>query len=50
MVFLEQFGINECLYIFQRPQGALALRARALLLIFEKISRAYLLQIALEIM
>ena len=33
-----------------RPQSALALRARALLLVFGKFTRAYLFQIALEIM
>ena len=38
MIFLVQFGIN------------IAQRARAILLVFEKFSRAYLLQIALEIM
>ena len=36
--------------MFQRPQSALALRARVLLLVFEKFSRAYLFQIALEVM
>ena len=50
MIFLVQFGINKHLQIFQRPQSALALRARALLLVFEKFTRAYLFQIALEIM
>ena len=45
-----QFGINKHLEIFQRPQSALALLARALLLVFEKFTRAYLFQIALEIM
>ena len=45
-----QFGINEYSYIFQRPKSALALRASALLLVFEKFTRAYLFQIALEIM
>ena len=35
---------------FFRPQIALALRARALLLVFEKFTRAYLFQIAIEIM
>ena len=50
MIFLVQFGINKHLYIFQRPQSALALRARALLLYFEKFTRAYLFQIALEVM
>ena len=34
--------------MFQRPQSALALRARALLLVFEKFTCAYLFQIALE--
>ena len=50
MIFLVQFGLNKHVYIFQRPQSALALRARALLLVFEKFTRAYLFQIALEIM
>ena len=40
MIFLVQFGINKDLKIFQRPQNALALRARALLLVFEKFTRA----------
>ena len=44
MIF--QFGINKH---FQRPQIALALRARAILLVFEKFTRAYLFQIGLEI-
>ena len=48
MIFLVQFGINK--QIFQRPQIALALRARAILLGFEKFTPAYLFQIALEIM
>ena len=48
MVFLAQFGINKHLYIFQRPQIALALRAPAFLLVFEKFTRAYLFQIARE--
>ena len=50
MIFLVQFGINKYLQIFQRPQIALALRSRAILLVFEKFTRAYLFQIALEIM
>ena len=50
MIFLVQFGINKHLWIFQRPQNGLALRARALLLVFEKLTRAYFFQIALEIM
>ena len=50
MIFLLQFGINKHLEIFQRPQSALALRACALLLVFEKSPSAYLFQIALEIM
>ena len=50
MIFLVQFGINKHLQIFQRPQIALALRACAILLGFEKFTRAYLFQIALEIM
>ena len=37
MIFLLQFGINNHLSIFQRPQIALALRACAILLVFEKI-------------
>ena len=51
MIFLVQFGINKHLQIFQRPQIALALRARAIFLVFEKFTRACLFQIiALEIM
>ena len=50
MIFLVQFGINKHLQIFQRPQIALALRARAILLVLLKFTRAYLFQIALEIM
>ena len=50
MIFLVQFGIKKHLKIFQRPQITLALRARALLSVFEKFTRAYLFQIALEIM
>ena len=46
MIFLVQFGINK----LQRPQIGLALRARAILLVFKKFTRAYLFQIALEIM
>ena len=37
MIFLVQFGINKQSQIFQRPQIALALRACANLLVFEKI-------------
>ena len=38
MIFLVQFGINKHLLIFLlRPQIALALRARAILLVFKKI-------------
>ena len=37
MIFLVQFGINKHLLISQRPQIARALRARAILLVFEKI-------------
>ena len=48
MIFLVQFGINK--HIFQRPQIALALRAWAILLLFEKFTRAYLFQTAPEIM
>ena len=50
MIFLEQFGINKYLQIFQRPQIALALRGRAILSVFENFTLAYLYQIALEIM
>ena len=35
MIFLVQFGVNKHLKIFRRPQVALALRARAILLVFE---------------
>ena len=37
MIFLVQFGINKHLLIFSKPQIALALRARAILLVFKKI-------------
>ena len=40
MIFLVQFGRNKHLQIFQRPQSELALRARALLLVFEKFTCA----------
>ena len=50
MIFLVQFEINKHLQIFRRPQIALALRAPAILLVFEKFTRAYLFQIVLEIM
>ena len=53
MVFLVQFGINKHLQILQRPQSALALRARAILLLHffvETFTRAYVFQITLEIM
>ena len=50
MIFLVQFGINKHLQIFQRPQSALALLARALWLVFEKFTRPYSFQIAFEIM
>ena len=49
MIFLVQFGINQHSLIFQRLQIALALRARAIWLVFEKFTRANLSQIALEI-
>ena len=48
MIFLAQFGINKHLQIFKRPQIALAQRARAILLVFEKFTRAYLFQIKLH--
>ena len=53
MICLVQFGINKHLQVFQRSQIALALRARAILLVFEIIIYShypYLFQIALEIM
>ena len=50
MIFHVHFGINKHLKIFQRPQIALALRACAILLVFEKFIHAYLFQIELEIM
>jgi len=50
MIFLVQFGTNKHLQIPQRPQTALALRARAILqVVFEKFTRAYSFQIAPEI-
>ena len=50
MIFLVQFGINKHLYIFQRPQIALAQRTRVILFVFEKFTCAYLFQIELKIM
>ena len=54
MIFLMQFGINLHYKlhspIFQRLQIALAIRARAIWLVFEKFTCADLSQIALEIM
>ena len=50
MIFLVQFGINKHTWIFQRSQIALTLPGLAILLVFEKFTRAYLFQIALEIM
>ena len=47
MIFRVQFGINKPLWIFQSPRIALAPRARAILLVFENFTRAYLFQIAL---
>ena len=37
MIFLVQFGIDKHSLFFQRPQTAHTLRARAILLVFEKI-------------
>ena len=48
MIFLVQFGINKHLKIFQTCQIARARRARAILLVFEKFTRAYLFQVARE--
>jgi len=50
MIFLVQFGVDGHLYIFQRPQIALALRTHAIFLVVEKFTRAYLFQTALEIL
>ena len=50
MIFLVQFGLKQLSYVFQRPQIALALGARAIWLIFEKFACADLSQIVLEIM
>ena len=52
MIFLVQCAKKCTCKFFQRPQTALALRAREILLVFEKIklTRAYLLHIAFEIM
>ena len=51
MIFLVQFGINKHLYFFKDPKIALALQARAIWLVFDlkKLTRAYLFQIAFEI-
>ena len=48
--FTSTRSVKFCMCIFQRLQIALALRARAILLVFEKFTRADLSQIALEIM
>ena len=51
MIFLEQFGINNISTLnFQRLQIAVVLQVRAILFAFEKCTRAYLFQIALEFM
>jgi len=49
-IFLCILLISNHMYFLQRPQIALALRARAILLVFEKFTRAYVFQIPLEIM
>ena len=50
MIFLMQFGVNKHLRSFQRLQNALALRPWVIFFLgFEKFARAYLFQIALEI-
>ena len=51
MIFLVQFRINKHLLIFfQRPQVAVALRAREILLVFEKIYSCLFIPNWLEIM
>ena len=45
-----QRNVPKCKIHMQRPQIALTLLARATLIVFEKFTRAYLFQIALEIM
>jgi len=42
MIFLVRFGMGRPLWIFQGPQIALALRALAILLVFERFTHAYL--------
>ena len=49
MIFFGAIWNNKHLQIFQRPQIALGLRARAILLVL-KFARAYLFQIAFKIM
>ena len=44
MIFLVQFGINKHLLIFSKTTNL------GILLVFKKFTRAYLFQIALEIM
>lgn len=41
MIFLVQFGINKRLYIFQRPQSALTVGARTLLLVFTRLYKLH---------
>ena len=50
MIFLVQFRLKQQSYVFQRPQIALALGARAIWLVCEKFACADLSQIVLEIM
>ena len=50
MTFLVQFGINKHCKFFKDHKIQFALWTRALLLVFEKFTPAYLFQIALEIM
>ena len=50
MIFLVQFRLKQQSYVFQRPQIALALGARAIWLVFEKFACSDLSQIVLEIM
>ena len=50
MIFLVQFGINKHLQIFQRSTKVHEPVGRVHFVVFEKFTRAYLFQIALEIM
>ena len=48
MIFLVQFGINKHEYIFQRPKNLREPYGLVQSVVFEKLTSAYLFQIARE--